>query len=1167
MREHLLDYAKSNHDTLAEELKAQLSIRRITLQQYFVMMECGATLGAELTLLILARMFNISISVVRGDFIWLSENMECSKCDVVVVQNCDGHFVGTKRLDGRVVNVGNVPKYQVNRKKSPALIGTSTPKEGVALGIKSQVAEPTVSPIVEQEDRDKSKESGFEWNEESEGENIGKVNKEDVKGTCKDDHDVDGPKLIKLNIKDIGNDTSSDSLEKGNETSGLGVLTPKSSSAVDVTSPEICNSTISQSEAVTPANGSFSTEYEENTQKRIKRESEGLADDEASNSIVFSSQTMDYTSETDGVGLDGDISQVSLMEKTVDSQETVDGNVEERKTEISEIKRSSAEEQSEFSENKAAVKRKRLGSTGPVTKVVKRMTCSNESVQKDDDSTEKYTEYSVVKLGCNKCSEIYYSNGAYNKHLFDKHRIHNPSRHPPTVINQIWSRIPAMKPLSSNEHECNLCKARFCEYVNLIKHQESCRPRTVEEEEEKQYSLYNLVESQQTEKKYEEERAEAAAAEAQKNSDDVDIVEPTEKTSCRCGRSQKRNWTHTKQRSRKSSDESDVPSRRYVRKPIDKSKLDDSKDKKDNVEYYKEVLGRYKTAPMKEQPSSSTVTSAESKHTTDTDFKLSTTGNSTTDSTNEESLPVIAMPKIKYQLRSMKKNDDEAQNRSNVDEETESTLTGEENVKGSDSNAEQDSIAPSKSDNSTDKDSNKNKSEISDLKLPPNRRSLTKLEIVDAMKMRTRQSVKKSVNERPKEEINSSVSDKVKSKKSKEDKVKKSEITDNSANDNPRSINTARVDQYLAQRAAKKSEEEEKSKSEKKQPIKRKAQGKIDDVTSKKPKPSAGKVCRNNTPTASKEAPLQSEISEEPSRMRTRSQKDTDEKSKQTSNEDTKSASEVEEQVSEYFSCKVCSQSFSNHDSYKKHKKSCTNITKRHICTKCSKSFSQKSLLTQHFDYRHTNKPKKFICEPCGKSFELKKSLQEHNHRLHDESVQKYLCDFCSRDFWHFGEFTMHRASHTGLKPYNCGRCQQKSFTSADRLKKHLERCGTEITLKCNRCGKGYSNPASLATHVRDVHQPETIWQCPFCEKKYNTEGGYYGHLRNIHDISRTGKKLSTALIEKFSTEQKANMAKMSKNDSNTGKKAGKENEGENSEKGRTEDANENKKSGKNAEG
>ena len=279
---------------------------------------------------------------------------------------------------------------------------------------------------------------------------------------------------------------------------------------------------------------------------------------------------------------------------------------------------------------------------------------------------------------------------------------------------------------------------------------------------------------------------------------------------------------------------------------------------------------------------------------------------------------------------------------------------------------------------------------------------------------------------------------------------------------------------------------------------------------------------QRNKPAYKEDA--KSEISDQNTGILTRSRKAAKDKGKEVSNEDTKSVSEIEEEEKEdqdFFTCKVCQQTFSDHDIYKKHKISCTNIIKKHVCSKCGKSYSQKSLLTQHFDYRHTNKPKKFVCQPCGKSFELKKSLQEHNNRLHSDSTGKYLCDFCSRSFFHFGEFKVHRASHTGLKPYNCGRCQSKSFASADCLNKHLARCGINNSLTCNKCGKGYSNASSLATHVRDVHDKDNVNKCPFCDKVYNSEGGYYGHLRIVHHISRSGKKLSSALIEQLSQDKR----------------------------------------------
>ena len=110
--------------------------------------------------------------------------------------------------------------------------------------------------------------------------------------------------------------------------------------------------------------------------------------------------------------------------------------------------------------------------------------------------------------------------------------------------------------------------------------------------------------------------------------------------------------------------------------------------------------------------------------------------------------------------------------------------------------------------------------------------------------------------------------------------------------------------------------------------------------------------------------------------MQTRSQSQVELAGNENKGDETKSVSEKDDEEDEdYFSCKICSQSFKNHNMFKKHKVTCTKIKKKHACSKCGKSFSQPSLLTQHFDYRHTDKPKEFVCTPCRKSFKLKKSI------------------------------------------------------------------------------------------------------------------------------------------------------------------------------------------------
>ena len=109
-----------------------------------------------------------------------------------------------------------------------------------------------------------------------------------------------------------------------------------------------------------------------------------------------------------------------------------------------------------------------------------------------------------------------------------------------------------------------------------------------------------------------------------------------------------------------------------------------------------------------------------------------------------------------------------------------------------------------------------------------------------------------------------------------------------------------------------------------------------------------------------------SEISEAKIGLRTRSKtnlEDGREETQDKAHEEKKKDDEIED---DFYSCKICAQTFQNHDKYKKHKLSCKRTSMKHVCSKCSKSFGQKSLLQQHYDYRHTNKPKKFICEPCG---------------------------------------------------------------------------------------------------------------------------------------------------------------------------------------------------------
>ena len=196
------------------------------------------------------------------------------------------------------------------------------------------------------------------------------------------------------------------------------------------------------------------------------------------------------------------------------------------------------------------------------------------------------------------------------------------------------------------------------------------------------------------------------------------------------------------------------------------------------------------------------------------------------------------------------------------------------------------------------------------------------------------------------------------------------------------------------------------------------------------------------------------------------------------------------------FSCHICQQIFWNYDELKIHKVKCMKNPKKNFCEVCGKGFHARTLMQQHYDFRHTNKPKKFVCTECNKAFELKKSFDKHMMRLHNKGDYKFQCDFCGRRFFHLQEFKVHRAKHTNIKEYSCGCCNNAAFATPGKLNAHLANCGKPSTYECTICHKFYSTSSNLAIHVGDMHKNEVTWRCPICPTKvYGSQGGYYHHL------------------------------------------------------------------------
>ena len=203
---------------------------------------------------------------------------------------------------------------------------------------------------------------------------------------------------------------------------------------------------------------------------------------------------------------------------------------------------------SEISDIKPKNAIKQLGSNGRVV-VLKPLLKQEDYLARttEDEENVRYKSISAVKLGCNRCTAVFYSEGGYNNHLFKKHRVKNVLWNPPTVINKLWSKIPERQPLFKEQNECEICSARYFDKLFYYRHVQSCKRPMVQEFEDKQHDLYVVLERDQKEQK--EKKSESTEEDNKEedgdieNEDDNNIISPSQPKKARHSTSRKRNWT------------------------------------------------------------------------------------------------------------------------------------------------------------------------------------------------------------------------------------------------------------------------------------------------------------------------------------------------------------------------------------------------------------------------------------------------------------------------------------------------------------------------------------------------------------------------------------------------------------------------------------------------
>ena len=161
-------------------------------------------------------MFNITILVIHSNFLWVSTQVPPRECQVVIIQNTSGKFLGTKSTCGvHPVSVGTVPKISANKRRSPILIKSSTPDDYSRMHAQEfdNMLKEKLSTILENDDNLECRSVDSEFDESVDL--LATVNKvEMTKDTvqCDSAHSTNdvAKGQVHLNIKDIGNDMSDD---------------------------------------------------------------------------------------------------------------------------------------------------------------------------------------------------------------------------------------------------------------------------------------------------------------------------------------------------------------------------------------------------------------------------------------------------------------------------------------------------------------------------------------------------------------------------------------------------------------------------------------------------------------------------------------------------------------------------------------------------------------------------------------------------------------------------------------------------------------------------------------------------------------------------------------------------------------------------------------------
>ena len=200
-----------------------------------------------------------------------------------------------------------------------------------------------------------------------------------------------------------------------------------------------------------------------------------------------------------------------------------------------------------------------------------------------------------------------------------------------------------------------------------------------------------------------------------------------------------------------------------------------------------------------------------------------------------------------------------------------------------------------------------------------------------------------------------------------------------------------------------------------------------------------------------------------------------------------------------------CNETFDSIEDLNAHTKSKCYMKYSYKCLdkKCTKTFSQKSNMQQHYYTVHLGK--QFKCQYCDSYFTYIKTRTKHEKAKHKDKLSKsvtfkYSCADCTYQSDDKTEYTAHVDRHKSFLRFCCGNCK-KGFYSQAHLMYHLSKCFDELkNFECIKCGMKFATEKELRFHFKSVHvDPEKgeKYYCDTCIVILFTQNGMRHHCRS----------------------------------------------------------------------